>query len=129
MHEFAMAQGIFNTVYDTAVANDANEVTEIVVEIGRLAMLNPEQLKFMLGVMCEGEELTKNAEMIINTVDVEIKCHNCGFEGIGDIDDSDHYAPMILCPECESHRVQVINGKDITVRSISIEKEDDESEE
>ena len=51
MHEFAMAQGIFNTVYDTAVANDANEVTEIVVEIGRLAMLNPEQLKFMLGVM------------------------------------------------------------------------------
>ena len=51
MHEFAMAQGIFNTVYDTAIANDANEVTEIVIEIGRLAMLNPEQLKFMLGVM------------------------------------------------------------------------------
>ena len=55
MHEFAMAQGIFNTVYDTAIANDANEVTEIVIEIGRLAMLNPEQLKFMLGVMLEGE--------------------------------------------------------------------------
>jgi hydrogenase nickel incorporation protein HypA/HybF len=90
-------------------------------------MLNPEQLKFMLGVMCEGDELTKNAEMIINTIDVEIKCHNCGFEGIGNVDDSDHYAPMILCPECESHRVQVINGKDITVRSISIEKEDDEN--
>ena len=34
---------------------------------------------------------------------------------------------MILCPECESHRVQVVNGKDITVRSISIEKEDDEN--
>ena len=129
MHEFAMAQGIFSTVYDTAEANDAIEVTEVVIEIGRLAMLNPEQLKFMLGVMFEGEELTKNAKMIINTIDVDIKCHNCGFEGVGDIDDSDHYAPTILCPECESHRVEVINGKDITVRSISIEKEDDESEE
>ena len=125
MHEFAMAQGIFNTVMDTAEANDAIEVTEIVVEIGRLAMLNPEQLKFMLGVMCEGEELTKNVEMIINNIDVEIKCYNCGFEGAGNVDDSDHYAPMVLCAECESHRVQVINGKDITVRSISIEKEDD----
>lgn len=124
MHEFAMAQGIFNTVMDTAVANDAIEVTEMVIEIGRLAMLNPEQLKFMLGVMCEGEELTKNAEMIINTVDVEVKCHNCGFEGAGNVDDSDHYAPMVLCPKCESHRVEVRNGKDITVRSISIEKED-----
>ena len=127
MHEFAMAQGIFNTVYDTATANDAIEVTEVVIEIGRLAMLNPEQLKFMLGAICEGEELTKNAELIINTIDVDIRCHNCGFEGIGDIDDSDHYAPMILCPKCESHRVEVINGKDITVRSISIEKEDDEN--
>ena len=117
MHEFAMAQGIFNTVLETAQANDAIEVTEMVIEIGKLAMLNPEQLKFMLGVMLEGEELTKNAKMIINTIDVEIKCHNCG----------DHYAPMILCPECESHRVQVVNGKDITVRSISIEKEDDEN--
>ena len=113
MHEFAMAQGIFSTVYDTAEANDAIEVTEVVIEIGRLAMLNPEQLKFMLGVMFEGEELTKNAKMIINTIDVDIRCHNCGFEG----------------PECESHRVEVLNGKDITVRSISIEKEDDESEE
>ena len=127
MHEFAMAQGIFNTVLETAQANDAIEVTEMVIEIGKLAMLNPEQLKFMLGVMLEGEELTKNAKMIINTIDVEIKCHNCGFEGIGNVDDSDHYAPMILCPKCESHRVQVINGKDITVRSISIEKEDDEN--
>ena len=126
MHEFAMAQGIFSTVMDTAEANDAIEVTEMVIEIGRLAMLNPEQLKFMLGVMCEGEELTKNVEMIINTIDVEIKCHNCGFEGEGNVDDSDHYAPMVLCPKCESHRVEVTNGKEITVRSISIEKDDDE---
>ena len=127
MHELSMANSMVEAILDTAKKNDAIKINEAVFEIGELTMLNPEQLKFMLGVMCEGEELTKNAEMIINTVDVEIKCHNCGFEGIGDIDDSDHYAPMILCPECESHRVQVLNGKDITVRSISIEKDDDEN--
>ncbi|WP_297981713.1 hydrogenase maturation nickel metallochaperone HypA [uncultured Methanobrevibacter sp.] len=125
MHELAMAQGILNAVLETAEANDAIEVTEIVMEIGRLAMLNPEQLKFMLGVLCE-DTIAKNAELIIENIDVEIDCHNCGFKGVANVDDSDHYAPMILCPECESHRVEIKNGKDVTVRNISIEKEDDE---
>ena len=85
-----MAVGILNTVIDTAEANNAIEVTEMVIEIGKLAMLNPEQLKFMLGALCQ------------------------------------HYMPMIFCPECESHRVEVINGRDINVKNISVELEDDE---
>ncbi|MBQ6813531.1 MAG: hydrogenase maturation nickel metallochaperone HypA [Methanobrevibacter sp.] len=125
MHELAMAQGILNAVIDTAEANDAIAVTEIFIEIGRLAMLNPEQLKFMLGVLCQ-DTLAEDAEIMIENIDVEIKCHNCGFEGIADVDDSDHYAPMILCPECGTHRVEVLNGKDVTVKNISIEKEDEE---
>ena len=124
MHELAMAQGILNAVLETAEENDAIEVTEIVIEIGRLAMLNPEQLKFMLGVLCE-DTIADHAELIIENIDVEINCHNCEFEGVADVDDSDHYAPMILCPECGSHRVEVLNGKDVTVKNISIEREDD----
>ena len=33
---------------------------------------------------------------------------------------------MILCPKCESHRVEVLNGRDVTVKNISIEREDDD---
>ena len=53
MHELSMAQGILNAVLDTAEANDAIRVTDMIIEIGKLAMLNPEQLKFMLGVLCK----------------------------------------------------------------------------
>ena len=115
MHELSMAQGILNAVLETAEANDAIKVTDMVVEIGKLAMLNPEQLKFMLGVLCK-DTIAENADIIIEDIDVEIKCHNCDFEGI----------PMILCPKCESHRVEVLNGRDVTVKNISIEKEDDD---
>ena len=125
MHEYSMAVGILNTVIDTAEANNAIEVTEMVIEIGKLAMLNPEQLKFMLGALCQ-DTIAENAKITIEDIDVEIKCHNCGFEGIGILDDSDHYMPMIFCPECESHRVEVINGRDINVKNISVELEDDE---
>ena len=50
MHELSMAQGIINAVIDTAESNNATEVTEVGIEIGRLAMINPEQLRFMLSV-------------------------------------------------------------------------------
>ena len=125
MHELSMAQGVLNAVLETAEANDAIKVTDMVIEIGKLAMLNPEQLKFMLGVLCK-DTIAENAEIVIEDIDVEIKCYNCDFEGIADIDDSDHYAPMILCPKCESHRVEVLNGRDVTVKNISIEREDDD---
>ena len=125
MHELSMAQGILNAVLETAEANDAFKVIYMVIEIGKLAMLNPEQLKFMLGVLCK-DTIAENAEIVIEDIDVEIKCYNCDFEGIADVDDSDHYAPMILCPKCESHRVEVLNGRDVTVKNISIEREDDD---
>ena len=125
MHELSMAQGILNAVLETAEANDAIKVTDMVIEIGKLAMLNPEQLKFMLGFLCK-DTIAENAEIVIEDIDVEIKCYNCDFEGIADVDDSDHYAPMILCPKCESHRVEVLNGRDVTVKNISIEREDDD---
>lgn len=124
MHEFSMAQGIMNAVLETAEANDATKVTDVVIEIGKLAMLNPEQVKFMLSVLVE-DTIVQDANIILEDIDVEIKCYNCEYEGVGNVDDSDHYAPMILCPECESHRVNVINGKDVTVKSISIEKDDE----
>lgn len=127
MHEFSMAQGILNAVLETAEENDANKVTDIVIQIGKLAMLNPEQLTFMLNVLIE-DTIAENANIVIEDVDVEIKCYNCDYEGIGDVDDSDHYLPMILCPKCESHRVNVLNGKDVIIKNISIEKEDENEE-
>ncbi len=127
MHEFSMAQGILNAVLETAEENNATKVTDIVIQIGKLAILNPEQLTFMLNVLIE-DTIAENANIVIEDVDVEIKCYNCDYEGIGDVDDSDHYLPMILCPKCESHRVNVLNGKDVTIKNISIEKEDEDEE-
>ena len=46
-----MAQGILNAVIETAESNNATEVNEVTIELGRLAMVNPEQLKFILGVL------------------------------------------------------------------------------
>jgi hydrogenase nickel incorporation protein HypA/HybF len=124
MHELSMAQGIINAVLDTATANNATEVTEVSVEVGRLAMINPEQLQFILGVLVENT-IMEDAEINFEEIPAEIQCFDCNFEGEAILDDKDHYAPMVKCPKCDSLNVETLNGKDIVVKNIVIEKPDD----
>ena len=124
MHELSMAQGIINTVIETAEANDATEVKKVVIEIGRLAMINPEQLLFMLNVLVENT-IMEEAKFEILDIPVEIKCPVCEFEGVGELDDNDHYAPMVECPKCGNVANRILNGQDIIVKSIEVEKPDE----
>ncbi len=52
MHELSMADAMVKTVLDVAEKNDATEIIEVTIEVGKLTMLNPEQLKFLTG--CSG---------------------------------------------------------------------------
>ena len=124
MHELSMAQGIINAVIDTAKENNATEVNEVTIEIGRLAMINPEQLEFILGVLIENT-IMEDAKITFEEIPVSMDCHDCDFHGEAILDDSDHYAPIVRCPECESLNVEVLNGKDIVVKNMVIEKPDD----
>ncbi|WP_409200994.1 hydrogenase maturation nickel metallochaperone HypA [Methanobrevibacter sp. DSM 116169] len=123
MHELSMAQGIINSVIETANENDATEVNEVVIEIGKLALINPEQLSFMLDVLKENT-IVENAEFKIDEIPVEIECGECNFKGNANTDELDHYAPIVECPKCENKRVSILNGKDCIVKNIIIEKPD-----
>lgn len=124
MHELSMADGILKAVISNAEQNDATEVTEVTIEIGKLALLNPEQVKFMLGVLSE-DTIAKDANFVMVEIPIEIKCKKCGYIGLADSDDLDHYAPMVECPKCENKVIEVTNGKDCIVKNIVIEKPDD----
>ncbi len=123
MHELSMAQGIFQTVMDTAENNGAIEVTKVVVEVGHLAMINPEQLGFLLDVIKE-DSIAEDAEFVIDEIPVEIECKECDYKGDVDISGLDYYAPIIKCPNCDTPRITVLNGRDIIVKKIMIEQED-----
>ena len=124
MHELSMADGILKAVLENAQKNEATEVIEVTIEIGKMALINPEQVKFMLDVLKE-DTIAKTAKFLIEEIPVEIQCSKCGFEGEANSDDLDHYTPMVECPDCENKRVTILNGKDCIVKNIIIEKPDD----
>jgi len=124
MHELSMADGILKAVLENAENNEANEVIEVTIEIGKMALINPEQIKFLLDVLRE-DTIAKDAEFIIEEIPIEIQCSKCGFEGMAVIDDSDHFSPIVECPKCKNMPVAITNGKDCTVKNIVIEKDDE----
>jgi hydrogenase nickel incorporation protein HypA/HybF len=124
MHELSMAEAIVNTILDVAKKNNAEEIMEVTIEIGKLTMLNPEQLKFLLDVLSEDTPL-ENSEIIIEDVPVEIKCKKCEFTGLANTDNSDHYLIIVQCPQCGKRDLEILKGRECNVKTIKIEKSDD----
>lgn len=124
MHELSMADAIVKTAVDVAEKNDAQEITEVTIEIGSLTLLNPEQLKFMIEVLSENT-LLEGAEIIIEEIPIEIKCRSCDFIGEMPSDDLDHFVPIVNCPQCEGQDLEITKGRECNVKTIKIEKEEE----
>ncbi|MDR0912703.1 MAG: hydrogenase maturation nickel metallochaperone HypA [Methanobrevibacter sp.] len=122
MHEMAMADSILKSVIENAKNNDAIKVLDVVVEFGQLALLNPEQVKFMLDVLSE-DTIAEGANFVIESIPIEIKCGECDYLGTVDGENLDHYAPIIQCPKCDTRHIEVLNGKDVIVKKITIDKD------
>lgn len=123
MHELSMVSAILDTVIHSAEKSNAIEVLEVVIEIGELTMLNPEQVSFLLDVLKE-DTIAKNAEFKLIEIPLEIKCHSCGYEG-NTKNEGDHYAAIFKCPECGEHKVEITDGKECLVKNIKVELPDD----
>ena len=100
------------TSYDT-LALKSPQIRELHVKIGRLSGVEAHYLQncyevFRAGTVCE------NADLIIHTQEIVIKCKNCGFSG--DLMQND-----FSCPRCKSSEISVIDGEDMYLMRLVIE--------
>ena len=127
MHDLSMANSMVEAILDTAKKNDAIKINEAVFEIGELTMLNPEQLRFMMDILREGT-IFEDAEIIINMIPTKIECESCGFTGESKTDENmDHLMTVATCPECENTRVHILQGQECNIKTIKIEREDEDA--
>ncbi len=113
MHELSIATDLINTAIETAKQNNAQKVISITVEIGELAMVNPEQLYFMYEVLTE-ENMLKGSKLEIINVPAVMECQSCGYKG--PLTDRDTCA----CPKC-SMTMRAVVGRDICLKSLEID--------
>src|SRR5690349_19139276 len=112
MHEMALAEGMLELVEDGARRHAAGAVQAVWLEIGALAHVEVDALRFCFDAVTRGT-LAEGARLEVVATPGAAWCMPCGervaIERLGD-----------ACPRCGSHQLQVVEGEGMRVREIEV---------
>jgi hydrogenase nickel incorporation protein HypA/HybF len=114
MHEVSLAQSALELAVQTAKANDAKRIKSIDLTVGALAQVDPESLRFWMGVLAEGTP-AEGADIRILEVAGEGECGKCGERFRVE---PPHWS--LICPKCDGPG-ELKAGRELGVTSIEIE--------
>lgn len=112
MHEYSIAYDLYVTARKAARENNATGVRKIRVEVGKMAMVNPEQVVFLFTTIKEEDPLFTNAILECIEQPPRTRC-SCGYDG----------DEIFICPQCGA-LPELVRGREIVVTSVEIEVAD-----
>ncbi len=113
MHEFSIAQNIAEIAETAAMENKTGPVGIVEIELGAASGVIKEALEFAWETISAGSPVLKNAKLAIHEIPLRVKCNICQKE----------YSPAEIfdsCPGCGEVNVTILQGKELRVKSISI---------
>ncbi len=112
MHEYTIAYDLYVTSRRAAIENNATQVKKVSVEVGKMAMVNPEQVVFLFDMIKEEDPLFTAAVLECNEMSPQTRC-SCGYAG----------DEIFVCPKCGA-LPELIKGREIVVTNVEIEVAD-----
>lgn len=112
MHEYGIAYDLYATARRAALENHADRVSRVNVEVGKLAMVNPEQVVFLFDIVKEDDPLFKKTVLDCHETPPQTACR-CGYSG----------DEIFVCPRCGA-LPEIVKGREIVVTNIEIEVDD-----
>jgi hydrogenase nickel incorporation protein HypA/HybF len=113
MHELSVVLNIIGIVEGEARKAGARSVSRIELEIGRLSTIEPMAFD-MAWKQAIKRTMLADAELVMNWQQGRARCSDCGHE----FDMDALYDP---CPGCGSFFSEVIGGREMRIRDMSIE--------
>jgi hydrogenase nickel incorporation protein HypA/HybF len=112
MHEMSLAENIVQIVEDTARSNGGARVSLVLLEVGQLAGVEIEALRFCFEAASRSS-LAAGAALLIERPEGCAWCLPCATTvALASLADP--------CPHCGSHQLQVTGGTGLKVREIEI---------
>ncbi len=109
MHEMGITQSIVAIVAEQAAGR---KVTRVTLEIGKLAAIMPDAIRFCFDVVAKGSALD-GAVLDIIEVPGRARCLDCG----GDL----VLAEIFGRCSCGSRRLERISGEELNIKSMEVE--------
>jgi hydrogenase nickel incorporation protein HypA/HybF len=112
MHEMSLAEGILQIVEDTARANAAAQVRAVLLEIGALAHVEEQALRFCFDAVTHGT-VADGARLEVRATPGRAWCMPCGesvaLARLGE-----------ACPRCGGYQLQITQGEEMKVKEIEV---------
>ena len=112
MHEMSICEGVLQIMEDEAKRHAFERVTKIRLEIGALAAVEPEALRFSFDVVTRGS-VAEGAELEILDLEAAAWCFDCS-ESVpikSRVDD---------CPKCEGSRLKPTSGDELRIKDMEV---------
>jgi hydrogenase nickel incorporation protein HypA/HybF len=113
MHELSIVQNIIEIVASEMERLEAKRVAEVHLEIGKLSGVEYELIEFALKNLSRGSVI-ESSNILIDKPEGEAMCKQCG--NIFTLEDF-----IGCCDRCSSFDLNIIKGKELRIKSISIE--------
>ena len=117
MHEMSLVERLFEILEETAAENRIGRITEVAVSLGAARQVIPETFRFAFEIRKRGT-LAASAELLMETVPVQLFCRSCGAVGESD-------PAVYLCPRCGSLDTEIIAGEEFLLKSFQGEREEE----
>jgi hydrogenase nickel incorporation protein HypA/HybF len=117
MHELSICQGLMRQVQQVAADNNARSVEKILLRVGGLSGVEPSLLQHAFEIARAGT-IAAEAELEIEGGPIVVKCRECGASSAAK-------ANRLLCEYCGEWRVNVVEGEELLLLSVEIERNSD----
>jgi hydrogenase nickel incorporation protein HypA/HybF len=113
MHEMSIAESVLQIIEDKARAEGCVKVKTVWLEIGQLAGVEKESLRFCFDVVTR-DSVAQDARLEIIETAGQGWCMECACN----VAVTARYEP---CPSCGSFQIQVTGGEEMRVKELEIE--------
>ncbi len=113
MHELSVVQNIINIVSLAVERNGGGRVSEVSLEIGKLSGVEFGSLDFALTHLKPGS-IIESAEILVDKPEGVARCREC-------LNEFELNDPIGCCDTCNSFNLEIIKGRELIVKSITIE--------
>ncbi|TKX32708.1 hydrogenase maturation nickel metallochaperone HypA [Campylobacter aviculae] len=114
MHELSIVESLIDLCEENALANNAKDIQEIYVNIGRLSGVEVDLFKRCFETFKENSQFCKNAKLLIELAPLEILCLKCSQNSILEQN-------VFKCPKCESIEYKITQGEDLHLMRLVME--------
>ncbi|HWF19349.1 MAG TPA: hydrogenase maturation nickel metallochaperone HypA [Verrucomicrobiae bacterium] len=119
MHELSVVSGLVESVLEFVESHAVKRVAAVRLQVGELAQLEVEQLRFCYEAMIEKTAM-EGSTLEIEPISAEVNCAHCSYHGPPKYWEgalSGTLVPTLQCPTC-GHAAEAVRGHECSIKSI-----------